>query len=136
MLLENRKDRNLDRFTGYDTQATDDNLAEALELLYQVMNRSYQTSGAALEVDVHGQRQTVQNLFWDCKGLLDKINQAPEKTGFLAMSVIEQTWGIARALVLAPVADMLDGDMSMLENARKLERILANNEYKRLPGRP
>ena len=132
MLLENRKDRNLDRFTGYDTQATDDNLAEALELLYQVMNRSYQTSGAALEVDVHGQRQTVQNLFWDCKGLLDKINQAPEKTGFLAMSVIEQTWGIARALVLAPVADMLDGDMSMLENARKLERILANNEYKQV----
>lgn len=138
MLLDQKNKSSLQKFRfdneGSDAAMpdTDDSLAEAMELLYQVLNQSYATSGTPLEVDENGQRQSVQGLYWRCKELLEQVGNNPEKTGFLAMSVLEHTWELARGLVLCPVSDMLDGDMSMLENAKKLEAILRDNPYKQI----
>ena len=109
-----------------------DDLARAAELLYLILNHSFETSGTPLRCEQHGQQEDIQGLYWRCKEKLDQVSQDPDKTGFLAMSILEHTWELARDLVLCPVSDMLDGDMSMLENARALENILKNNIYKQM----
>lgn len=110
----------------------DEALAKAMELLYRVINASYTTSGTALRGEWRGQQEDLQGIYWKCKELLEKINKDPDKTGFLAMSVLEHAWDMARELVLCPVSKMLAGDMSMLEDARKLEAILSDNVYKQI----
>lgn len=136
MMVTDKNNRySLEKFRedeGHDTMGTDAELAEAMDLLYDVMNASYASSGTPLEIDRNGQRESIQGLYWKCKELLDKANKNPEKTGFLAMSILEQTWSLARQIALCPLSDMLDGDMSMLEKARRLEKILADNEYKKI----
>lgn len=135
MRLEEKNKNSLEKFRtgdGPDPASTDSELAEAMELLYAVMNASYASSGTPLEVEENGQRESIQGLYWRCKETLCKIGSNPDKTGFLAMSALEHTWELARGLVLCPVSDMLDGDMSMLDNARRLEAILADNAYKKI----
>lgn len=115
-----------------DMSGQDAALAEAMALLYDILNASFTTSGTPLRGEWHGQDEDIQGVYWKCKELLEKINKDPEKTGFLAMSVIEHAWSMARALVLCPISKMLAGDMSMLENAKKLESILSDNVYKHI----
>lgn len=105
-------------------------LESAMELLYSILNASFTTSGTPLRGEWNGHQEDIQGIYWKCKEQLDKTCKDPEKTGFLAMSVLEQAWSMARELVLCPVSTMLDGDMSMLDDARKLEAILRDNIYK------
>lgn len=105
-------------------------LEEAMELLYRILNASFTTSGTPLRCEWNGHQEDIQDIYWKCKEQLGKTCKDPEKTGFLAMSVLEHAWSMARELVLCPVSIMLDGDMSMLDDARKLEAILQDNVYK------
>lgn len=107
-----------------------DALEEAMDLLYRILNASFTTSGTPLRGEWNGHQENIQGIYWKCKEQLDKACKDPEKTGFLAMSVLEHAWSMARQLVLCPISIMLDGDMSMLDDAKKLEAVLRDNIYK------
>ena len=44
-------------------------IMEASELLYGILNDSYQCSGTCLEREVNGQRKTIRDIYWECKDL-------------------------------------------------------------------
>ena len=128
----------LDRFLPENADGTaalpgtDDVLPEALELLYAVLQDTFHADGGALEAEYNGQRETVQSLYWKAKELLEKTMLDPEKTGFLAMSVIEQTYERAKPLLVARVSELMSGESTVLKDAARLEDILAGNPYKKI----
>lgn len=130
---ENRLDRFLPETTGADALAgADELLPEAMELLYGLLQGSFHAAGTALETEINGQRETVQSLYWKTKELLEKTMADPEKTGFLTMSVIEQTYNNAKPLLLARVEEILSGECVTPSQARRMEEILASNPYKKI----
>lgn len=130
MRLED-KNRSLEQYAITDIPETDDT-AQAANLLYDILNASYACSGTCLETEKNEERMTVQSIYWDVKHRLEKVCKNYEKTGFLAMSVIEDGYRTAKPLLLCPVSDLLDGDMSAINNARALEEILKENPYKQI----
>lgn len=110
----------------------DPDLPNALELLYNILQGSFHAAGAALEHEINGQRETVQSLYWKCKELLEQVGTDFNKTGFLAMSVIEKTYNDARPLILCRMDELLSGECRVPEHARELEAILADNPYKKI----
>ena len=94
---------NQDQNANHAPVGPNDDLARAAELLYLILNHSFETSGTPLRCEQHGQQEDIQGLYWRCKEKLDQVSQDPDKTGFLAMSILEHTWELARDLVLCPV---------------------------------
>lgn len=107
-------------------------LPEALDLLYAVLQDSFHADGGSLETEYNGQRETVQSLYWKAKELLEKTMIDPGKTGFLAMSVIEQTYERAKPLLVARISELMSGESTVLKDAARLQEILAENPYKKI----
>lgn len=110
----------------------DPDLPHALELLYDILQGSFHAAGTALEREINGQRETVQSLYWKCKELLEKVGTDFNKTGFLAMSVVERTYNDAKPLILCRMEELLSGECDVPDEARELETLLANNPYKKI----
>ena len=100
----------------------DPDLPNALELLYNILQGSFHAAGTALEHEINGQRETVQSLYWKCKELLEQVGTDFNKTGFLAMSVIEKTYNDARPLILCRMDELLSGECRVPEHAREIGR--------------
>ena len=108
-------------------------LSKAANLLHTLLDRSFRCSRDVLEIEINGNRESVQTIHWKCQQLLDQITKHGNKTGFLAMSAIEQCWTWAKPLILLRLEDLLSTDgMTPLNEARELEAILANNPYKQI----
>ena len=128
LIEKQKRTMSLDHYEGMTGAGT---VAEAAELLYDILNASYACSRTCLSVEINGNEETVQSLYWKCKDLLERTSRYPEKTGFLAMSVLDQTWQSAKPLCLLPLDALMSEDgLEMIEKAKRLERILAEDEYK------
>lgn len=107
-----------------------DQLLTAANLLYEIMNESTRYAFDALEVEVNGDYKGITTLYHDCVSLVKKIFDGGEKTAFLAMSALENTFTKALPLLLVHVESILDGSSHMIENVEKLQKIFADNPYK------
>lgn len=129
MLIETRtKEDRLEKgcFTGGP------DLIEAAELLYQLLDGSYACSGTCLETRINGEREDIRGLYWKCKDLMEQIQKGGEKTEFLAMSVLEQTFRQAYPLLLVKIEDVAEGDDSQIRAALRLKQLFKENPYRTL----
>lgn len=106
-------------------------VTEAADLLYALINHSFETSGTVLRSEINGDKKTIQDLYWSCKEQMKKIAEIGSKANFLQMSVLENTWNEAMPLLLVPLREMMDGDMLQFENAKKLQKIFDADESKK-----
>lgn len=107
-------------------------IVEASELLYEILNASYTCSGTYLEREINGSRETVQSLYWKCKELMEQITRGGEKTEFLAMSVLEQTFSQTYPLLLVNLQDIAEGNDLQVKSVQRLKQIFKENPYKAL----
>lgn len=128
MLLTTDKKVNLDKKEISDSEE----IKIAADLLYEIINHSYQCSGTCLETYFNEQRFDIQSLYWECKNNLNKIEKGGEKTAFLGMSVLEDTFKKVLPLLLVPVQEIAAGNLYQSECVNKLQKVFANNEYKNL----
>lgn len=105
-------------------------IMEASELLYGILNDSYQCSGTCLEREVNGQRKTIRDIYWECKDLMERAAKGGEKTEFLTMSILEQTFRQASPLLLVRLEDVAEGDGSQIQAVQRLKQIFEDNPYK------
>lgn len=129
MLIE-KKDREDHLEKGYFLGEPD--IIEASELLYGILDASYTCSGTCLKMEINGKKEDIRSLYWRCKELMEQIAKGGRKIGFLAMSVLEQTFEQALPLLLAKVEDIARGDNSQVEAVLKLKQIFRENPYKEL----
>lgn len=107
-------------------------IIEASELLYKLLNASYQCSGTCLETKINDQREDIRSLYWKCKELMEQIEKGGKKTSFLSMSVLEQTFKQAYPLLLVKLEDIAGGDDSQIKAVHRLKQIFKENPYKEL----
>lgn len=105
-------------------------IMEASELLYGILNDSYQCSGTCLEREVNGQRKTIRDIYWECKDLMERAAKGGEKTEFLTMSILEQTFRQASPLLLVRLEDVAEGDSPQIQAVQRLKQIFKDNPYK------
>lgn len=126
ILIGKEKERILSNFEGFSFDA---DVAEAAELLYDLLNHSYQCSRDCLEIEINNHRENIQSLFCSCQENIDKLQKIGAKANFLAMSVLEDTFKKCLPLLLVRVEELADGDMSQIENVNKIRKIFTENEY-------
>ena len=107
-------------------------IIEASELLYNLLDTSYRCSRTCLETEINGQREDIRSLYWKCKELMEQIGRGGEKTSFLSMSVLEQTFEQAYPLMLVKLEDIAGGDDSQIKAVHRLKQIFRENPYKEL----
>lgn len=125
LIGKSKENDNLEYYTG----EIDPDIKEAADLLYEVINHSYQCSGTYLETEVYGERTNIRNLFWLCKEQMHQLEKGGHKTAFLSMSVMEDTFKKCLPLLLVPVQEVADGDMSQILAVQKLRKLFAENPY-------
>lgn len=107
-----------------------DTVKKAAELLYDLINHSYETSMTPLTVEINGDNQDIRDFYRNCCDQMKQISKAGQKADFLQMAVLEDTWNKVISLILVPLREMLSGDMKQLENAQKLQELFAADETK------
>ena len=107
-----------------------DTVKKAAELLYDLINHSYETSKTPLTVEINGDNQDIRDFYRNCCDQMKQISKAGQKADFLQMAVLEDTWNKVIPLILVPLREMLSGDMKQLENAQKLQELFAADETK------
>lgn len=105
-------------------------IMEASELLYGILNASYQCSGTYLEREINGNRKTILTIYWECKDLMERAAKGSEKTEFLIMSILEQTFRQAYPLLLVRLEDVAEGDDSQIRAVQRLKQIFKDNPFK------
>ena len=104
-------------------------LLEASNLLYEVINASFQCSGTCLETIINDQRFNLRDLYWKCKRDMETAEKGGPKTEFLKMSILEDTFKNALPLLLVPVQDLVNGNCRQVETVKQLQDIFKNNIY-------
>jgi len=128
---ENEKNRENWKLDRKEIEAEDINVTEAANLLYDIINESWVVSRDALQITVNKTSRSLQDLYSTCKELLEQIEYAgADRLSFLQMSVIEDCYSKAKQLVLVPLTELLNNDMSALERAIRMEKLLAQNPCK------
>lgn len=110
-------------------------LQEASELLYELLDASYLCSGNCLETEVHDHRTNIQQLYWKCKENMEAAAIGGEKAEFLLMSIMEDTFKKALPLLLVKVEDLVNGNFRQVEAAKRLQELFHNNAYAKLWNR-
>lgn len=124
MKIGNKSDcLNEQKFVGSD------GLMEASNLLYQLLNASYMCSGTPLETVINGQREDIRSLYGKCKDKMQRTLSGGEKTEFLAMSILEDTFQKAYPLLLINVKDLVEGNMEQVNVAKRLIELFKENPY-------
>lgn len=113
----------------YYQEGIDPDIKEAADLLYEVINHSYMCSGNCLEIDINGHREALSNLFYSCKKRIEQIEKGGHKAAFLSMSVLEDTFKKCLPLLLVPVQEVADGDVSQITAVQRLRKLFAENPY-------
>lgn len=104
-------------------------VTEAAELLYQLLDASYTCSGTCLETEINGQRTNIRSLYWQCRELIGQVQEGGEKTEFLFMSVLEQTFRDAYPLLLMRLEDIAEDGGSQVQTVLRLKKIFRENPY-------
>lgn len=126
LIGKNKKSSNkLEYFKG----KIDLDIKVAADLLYDVINHSYQCSGNCLEIETNGSRKSLSNLFLECKEKIEQLEKGGQKVVFLSMSILEDTFKKCLPLLLVPVEEIAAGDMSQIEAVQKLRRLFVENPY-------
>lgn len=107
-------------------------LVEASNLLYEVINASWKCSRNSLIIKINGQDRNLQDLYWDCKTNMETAERGGAKTDFLKMSILEKTFQSALPLLLVRVEDLVNGDHRQEEAVKRLQEIFADNLYKKM----
>lgn len=107
-------------------------LLEASNLLYEVINASWKCSRDCLSIEVNGQSQSLRNLYWDCKQDMEAAEKGGIKTEFLKMSILEKTFQHALPLLLVRVENLVNGDNRQVEAVKRLQEIFSDNLYKKM----
>ena len=131
MLLKDKKEQHITYYERSD-ELTDETVKETADLLFELMDAASVYAGNHLEVEVNRTKKTIHDLYWDCKCQLDQILTSDDKASFLTMNVLEQTYKLAKPLLACPLTELLNGSCSMVEWAKRLESILAENPWKKL----
>lgn len=105
-------------------------LEKAAGLLHDIMDESTRWAYDALRIDVNGSEKSVTALYYDCAELMRRAAIGGEKTAFLSMSILEDTFTKALPLCLTRLESILDGTSRMTDNARQLQDLLRDNPYK------
>lgn len=128
-MMADHKKQPMEKYTANFGPGSE-SIRHAADLLHDILNDSYACSGTCLETEKNGERINLLSIYWNTKRLLEKTAKNYEKTGFLTMSVIEDAYQTAKPLLLCSLQELLDGKQTVLQNARCLEAILADNPYK------
>lgn len=107
-------------------------LLEASNLLYEVINASWKCSRDCLSIEVNGQNQSIRNLYWDCKQNMEAAEKGGIRTEFLKMSILEKTFQYALPLLLVRVEELVNGDSRQIEAVKRLQEIFSDNLYKKM----
>lgn len=107
-------------------------VSEAADLLYKVINHSYESSGNCLRIDIYGKQASLSDLFHHCEDTLKLIEVAGSKGAFLSMSVLEDTFKKCLPLLLVPLKEIAEGDMSQVDAVIRLKELFAENPYIKL----
>ena len=110
----------------------DADIKRASDLLYDIINSSVESAGDCLETEIHGARATLTSMYWSHKELMRKIMRGGEKTLFLSMSLIEDTFQKAYPLLLINVKTLIEEGELPLQRVRELQEIFQKNPYKRI----
>ena len=132
MNIKRIKDRSLEKSQEDGFYGSESDVSMVSDLLYELINHSYETSGTALTITINEHEENLQSLYWRCKESLEKVSAAGEKVDFLIMSILEDTWRKVKPLLLVRTEEMLEGDMAQIEKARKLQKLFEQNSYSRL----
>lgn len=85
-----------------------------------------------METEIHGARATLISMHWSHKELMKKIIRGGEKTLFLSMSLIEDTFQKAYPLLLINIKTLLEEGDLPLQRVRELQGIFQKNPYKQI----
>lgn len=107
-------------------------LVEASNLLYEIINASWKCSRDSLSIKINGQERNLQNLYWDCKRDMETAEKGGTKTDFLKMSILEKTFWYALPLLLVRVEDLVNGEHRQEEAVKRLQEMFADNLYKKM----
>lgn len=107
-------------------------LLEASNLLYEVINASWKCSRDCLSIEVNGQNQSIRNLYWDCKQNMEAAEKGGIRTEFLKMSILEKTFQYVLPLLLVRVEELVNGDSRQIEAVKRLQEIFSDNLYKKM----
>lgn len=125
-----KKERVFDETMAKALPADDENLQEAARLLYKMIHESTQYAYNALEIEVNGHWTGITSLYHDCVSMVERMAMGGEKTSFLSMAVLEDTFKKVLPLLLVRVESILDGSSKMIEHAKRLQTILDEDPYK------
>lgn len=126
MLLEERnKMGNLENFT----MEMDSDIKEAADLLYEIINHSYVCSGNCIATKIHDQQVHISELYNWCKEKMEQLEKGGRKVSFLAMSIMEDTFKKCLPLLLVPLEELSNGDMSQIKAVEKLKKLFTENPY-------
>ena len=126
MLISNKMD------TDKRIYSKNQNIMEAEELLYNVVNASLNASGDHMEIEENGHRKGLHSLYYECSERMERISQIGPKADFLSIAVLENMFQSALPLLRIPLQNLLEGNDKVLQDARKLQDIFADNPYKQI----
>lgn len=59
-----------------------DTVKNAAELLYDLINHSYETSNTPLTVEINGDNQDIRDFYWNCCDQMKQISKAGQRPTF------------------------------------------------------
>lgn len=117
---------------GKENISTNPDILKASDLLYQIINASYMCSKDCLEREINGNRETVSSLYLKCREDIKQVSRGGEKTEFLTMSILEDTFNKVLPLLLIRLEDLANGNDSLVKAAIELRQIFQENPYKKM----
>lgn len=112
--------------------SSNEDIMEAEELLYNVINSSLNTAGDNFEIEENGHRKGLRSLYYECRERLEKISTIGSKADFLTMAVLENMFNSALPLLMFSVQDYLEGNDKTLQDSKKLQGIFESNPFKQI----
>lgn len=127
MLISNRNTE-----TEKKLFSSNEDIIEAEELLYNIINSSLNTAGDNYEIEENGHQKGLRSLYYECRERLEKISTIGSKADFLTMAVLENMFNSALPLLMFSVQDYLEGNDKPLQDSKRLQGIFENNPFKQI----
>ena len=112
--------------------SSNEEIMEAEELLYNIINSSLNTAGDNFEIEENGHRKGLRSLYYECRERLEKISTIGSKADFLTMAVLENMFNSALPLLMFSVQDYLEGNDKPLQDSKRLQGIFESNPLKQI----
>lgn len=107
------------------------NSTEMINLFEKIYTEAYDTSKNSLESEVNGQKLDLQSIHWKVKEKIESVNNH-EKTSFLTVPILEDTFSYIYPLLLFPAEEIVSGDLHRVNDILELQKAFKESPVKEL----